>query len=438
MNEYSHLLLAFGLILLNGFFVGAEFAMVRLRQTQVSEIEEENGLHGKILGRIHKKLDTYLSACQLGVTLASVGLGIVAEPAFTELLQPFVQKLTMSYAQMELITFSIAFILVSFFHIVIGELMPKSIAIRNSEMISIWTALPLYVFYWIMYPFIWVLNFSANLLLRVLGLHRGSHEGDGYSTDEIKLIVNSSYSRGELTADETEIIENTLEFADLRVTEVMRSDDELLFIDLDTPIDRVMQIIMEHRYSRYPVRDPKTGEIVGLIHIKDVFEVLHRRVQIQNMRSLLRPVIKVNHRVPAIEVLRKFRECSSHFALIYRGNEMLGYVTLDDLLHVLFGKISDEFNRTSNDYVQNADGSFVVEGDCSIYSLEQKLDIEIEDNEKYMIDNIGELIVLRIGYLPAVGEKISLEWFDVEITEVSDSEILNLILRVKTIEQEQE
>ena len=339
-------LFAIGLVFLNAFFVAAEFSMVKLRQTRVQEIKESYGLRGSILERVHKHLDNYLSACQLGITLSSLSLGWIGEPAFADLLKSLFTFLGIS--SLELITFIsfiIAFLIISFLHIVVGELMPKSIAIRQSEAVSVWTAIPLYSFYWIMFPLIWILNACSNFLLKITKLNFTNKNEHSYSTNEIQLILHASHLHGELTKDETEILEQTLEFADLRVTEVMRPQEEMIILDIQKPIKSLLQIISEHRYSRYPVYDSAKEEIIGIIHIKDLYAALYKQNGIESLQPYIRPILKVSHRLPALDLLRKFREGMPHFALVYmnKGN-LIGFVTLDDLLHVLIGRIQDEFH----------------------------------------------------------------------------------------------
>src|SRR3990167_7228444 len=403
------ILIALALVLMNAFFVAAEFSMVKLRQTRVAAIKRTYGIRGKILSDIHQHLDAYLSACQLGITLASIGLGWVGNPAFAHLFEPVFLFLNMSSPELtRIMAFLIAFSLVSFLHIVVGELMPKSLAIRQSEKVSIWTALPLYGFYWLMYPAIWLLNSCSNLLLKVTHLDK-THRGEYFhSTDEIKFILSASHLHGELTKEETEIIEHTLDFADLKVTDVMQPQEKIIMLQADEPIDEALKIVAEHRYSRYPVYNKATREIVGIIHVKDLFAVLYQQQKIDDLSSLLRPILKVSYRLPALNLLRKFREGMPHFALIYKGQDtLLGFVTLDNLLHILIGRIKDEFHRTQDDWTINSDGSLFVKGHCPLFSLERALDHDIDiSSQEPEPETVAVLILNRLGRLQKRGEHI--------------------------------
>ncbi|KTD60094.1 metal ion transporter [Legionella sainthelensi] len=436
MINFLLVFLAFILVLLNAFFVAAEFGMVKLRSTRVKAIKNIYGLRGKILFHVHKHLDAYLSACQLGITFASLGLGWIGEPAFAHLLEPLLFLIGANSPQLTtIIAFFISFSFISFLHIVVGELMPKSLAIRQSERVSLWTALPLYGFYWLMFPAIWVLNNCSNFLLKVFNLdavHQGEHS---YSTDEIKLLLNASHLHGELTEEEVEIIEHTLDLADLKVTEVMRFTEEMVTIPINKPIKQVMDLIMEHRYTRYPVYDPDKKDVIGIIHVKDLLPVLYQQGEVKELRTLLRPMLKVSRRLPALDLLRKFREGMPHFALVYSGRKtILGFVTLDNLLQVLIGRIKDEFHRTKVDWVLNNDGSISASGNCSIYSLEQAIDRDIDvDNN---IDILNGLFFYRLGYVPKEGEHIDFPEFHAEIESAIASKVLKVKIYPKKLSDE--
>lgn len=429
------ILIAIFLVLLNAFFVAAEFGMVKLRSTRIQSIKEEFGFRGRILEQVHNKLDAYLSACQLGITLASLGLGWIGEPAFAELLEPLFKLAGISSPQLITVSsFLIAFFIISFLHIVLGELMPKSIAIRQAEWISIWTAVPLYWFYWIMYPAIWLLNTCSNFFLTLIGLDISkSHEGF-YSSDELKLILSGEQLHNEIKQEEREILEHTLDFAELKVTEVMRPENEMVAIDINESFESVKATLSKTRYSRYPVFDSKTKEFLGVVHVKNVFADLLSNKNIQSLTPYIMPVIKVSHDLPAMDLLRKFKTGMSHFALIYKfKSNLLGFVTLDNLLHVLIGRIKDEFHKTHDDWIQHADGTITAKGDCSIYSLERALDRDITllpDEEE--LSTLYGLIITHHGKLPKEGDIIQFNEFDAHIIKVQDSFITQIKIIPKT------
>ncbi len=415
VTDLAFVFLAFGFVFLNGFFVAAEFAMVKLRATQVHTLEENRGWRGRILARVHNQLDAYLSACQLGITLASLGLGWIGEPAFAHLLHPVFSALGASEHSVEVFSFIIAFSLISFLHIVVGELMPKTMAIRQAELMSLWTAIPLYLFYWLMYPAIFLLNLSANTLLRWFKLDASHHADGAYSSEEIKLILKASHMHGDLSPTEAKMLEKTLDFAELKVTDVMRPVDELEALDISASLEENLATIIKYRYSRYPVYQGEFDQMIGVIHAKDLFaasQLGHNPIVLQD---LVRPVIKVSPDSLALDVFQRFRQGAPHFALVYRRGRVVGFVTLDNLLQALIGKIKDEFHLTSQDWKKESDGSFIVKGYASSYVLEQMLDIDLSE---YNASTITGLILEKMEHFPKEGERIVFEEFDLVVEKV--------------------
>jgi CBS domain containing-hemolysin-like protein len=434
MHNFLLLLLALGLVLLNAFFVAAEFGMVKLRQTRVITIRRTYGMRGKILAEVHKHLDAYLSACQLGITLASLGLGWVGEPALGHLFKPFFDSIGFDSQEfIAFISFFLAFSILSFLHIVVGELMPKSLAIRQSERVSVWTAVPLYGFYWLMFPAIWLLNRCSNFLLRITKLD-ATHKGESsYSPEEIKLILSASHLYGQLTKQETDILKHTVDFAELSVVDVMRSAEEMVVVELEQPIQQALDTIHQYRYSRYPIYSKKKKEIVGIVHVKDLFAALYQKNEITNLKSIMRPILKVSRRLPALKLLNKFRKGMPHFALVYHNKEAqpLGFVTLDHLFQVLVGRIRDEFHKTQDNWEITSEGAFLMSGNNSIYAIERALDIDLDEPTEDEIDTITGLILNQLERLPKKDEKIEFNQFTIVITQMKGHRITQVAIYPK-------
>lgn len=428
MIDFFWVFLGFFLVLLNAFFVAAEFGMVKIRHTRIATIKNTYGLRGKILYQINRHLDAYLSACQLGITLASLGLGWVGEPAFAHLLKPVFDMFGIfSPEVVHAAALTSAFVLISFLHIVVGELLPKSIAIRQAETVSIWTALPLYGFYWLMYPVIWFMNACSNFLLRFLRLNQsGDHF---YSIQEIKLILSSTYLHGKLTKYERNILQHTLDLGDLKVTDVMRPIDEIITLKNTQTTEEILATINQHRYSRYPVFNSQTHQIMGIVHLKDIFAALYKKKDKFDLDSIIHPLLKVSRRLSALELMRKFREGMPHFALVYSGNDdnLIGFVTLDNLLHVLVGRIKDEFHHTRDDWIKNDDGSFIIPGNASIYTLERALNIDIEqENIDDDIDTINGLITAHLATVPTIGQRIEFKQFEIIVEKMKGPRVMRV------------
>jgi len=428
MHNVLLVVLALVLVALNGFFVAAEFGIVTMRKTRVREVAKTHGLRGRILAKVHGRLDAYLSACQLGITLASLGLGWVDEPAFASLLEPvFVFAGVTSQQVIHGMSFVIAFSVISFLHIVVGELAPKSLAIRISEDIALWCALPLYGFYWTMYPAIALLNASANMVLRLAGLAgAGGHETH-YSTDELKLILRTSTPGEKFTRDERNILAQSLDFSQLAVSDLMRPINEVSALYANRSLDQNLETVRRNRFSRYPYFDAEGEEVLGVIHLKDLFFAQQSGRRIDDLTQFLRPVETISARTPAQDIFRRFRHGAPHFALIgEKGKRPIGFITLDNLLGAMVGEIRDEFRLNENDWLAQADGTFIGKASLPIFSLERALGIDINNEEMGLddVESVGGLMMAKLGDIPKQGQCIEFPRFDVVVKKMNGPRIL--------------
>jgi len=430
MHNVLLVVLALLLVVLNGFFVAAEFGIVTLRKTRVRAIAKTGGLRGRILYKVHSQLDAYLSACQLGITLASLGLGWVGEPAFANLLEPVFSIVGVTSPQViHGVSFVVAFSVISFLHIVVGELAPKSLAIRVPEAVGLWSAVPLYGFYWSMYPAIWLLNESANLVLRIAGLSGvGGHETH-YSNDELKLILrtNTGTPGERFTHDERHILAQSLEFAQHTVSDLMRPINEVSGLYASRTLEQNLDTMRRNRFSRYPYFDEDGEEVLGVIHLKDLFFAEQSGKEVDDLTDYLRPVELISARTPAIELFRRFRGGAPHFALIgEKGKRPVGFITLDNLLGAIVGEIRDEFRLNENDWLPQGDGTYIGKASLPIVSLERVLGIDI-DNEAMGLDeveSVGGLLMAKLGDIPKQGQRIEFPRFDVVVKKTNGPRIL--------------
>jgi magnesium and cobalt exporter, CNNM family len=416
------ILVAVLLVLLNGYFVAAEFALVKLRQTRVKAIAKVHGLRGRILMRVHSQMDAYLSACQLGITLASLGLGWVGEPAFARLLEGVFEAAGIESPRLITgLAFSCAFFTISFLHIVIGELAPKSLAIRMPEAVAIWTAAPLYGFYWTMYPAIWALQTSANKVLRWGGLVDSANHGEQYSLDELKLILRGSRVTDKFTGAEWNILAHTLDFSELEVADLMRPFREVVTLSASESLEQNLAIIDRHRFSRYPYIDAD-GEVTGILHLKDLFLALQKKIAFEDWASLVRPVQYVAPDLPAPELFRRFRQGVPHFAIVgYKGEPPQGFITLDNMLGALVGEIRDEFRQAQNDWIKLDDGTLIGKGSLPIFTLERALGVEVESIEA---ESVGGLILWKLNEIPKEGDKIDFVEFSIVVKKMNGPRIV--------------
>jgi CBS domain containing-hemolysin-like protein len=327
------------------------------------------------------------------------------------------------------VSFVIAFGVISFLHIVVGELAPKSLAIRIPEAIGLWSALPLYGFYWAMYPAIWLLNASANLVLRIAGLAgSGSHETH-YSNDELKMILRSNTStRGEkFTYDERHILAQSLEFSQHSVSDLMRPINEVSALYASRTLAQNLDTMRRNRFSRYPYFDEDGEEVIGVIHLKDLFFAEQAGKDMSDLTEYLRPVETISARTPAIELFRRFRSGAPHFALIgEKGKRPVGFITLDNLLGAIVGEIRDEFRLNENDWMKQADGTFIGKASLPIVSLERVLGIDIDNEEMGLdeVESVGGLLMAKLGDIPKQGQRIEFPKFDVVVRKTNGPRIL--------------
>ncbi len=444
MAQVVALIGALLLVALNGFFVAAEFGLVKLRATRVQAIARKNGLPGRLLAKVHAPLDAYLSACQLGITLASLGLGWIGEPAFATLLYPLFDLLGIESEKLvETSSLFFAFSVISFLHIVVGELAPKSWAIRRSEQVGLWLAMPLYGFYWLMYPFIWVLNTSANFVLRLFGMSGGEHGHDAhYSTDELKLILRGRHmGAGSMSGgssyneDEWKTIAHSLDFSRMTVSDLMRPAHELVGLRNDLPMRENLAVISRHRFSRYPLFADASGErVIGMIHLKDLlfardgqgrgfnFSFAKDAEKIDKLSRHARPVQYVAPNLSALELFRRFRKGAPHFAIVGRkGAKPIGFITLDNLLGALVGQIHDEFRQGDADWSRMDDGTLMGKGSLPVVSLERALGIDIDEGRA---ESVGGLVINALGDLPAEGQRVEFDRFDIVVKKMKGPRIV--------------
>ncbi|MDA7086963.1 hemolysin family protein [Pseudomonas sp. SA3-5] len=432
--DFGLVLFALLLVLLNGFFVAAEFAIVRLRATKVEALANQNGWRGHILRTVHKQMDAYLSACQLGITLASLALGWVGEPAFAELLTPLLGAIGIESATLvHGIAFFTAFSIISYLHIVVGELAPKSWAIRQPELLSLWTAAPLYLFYWAMYPAIFLLNASANAILRIAGQGEpGPHNEHHYSRDELKLILHSSRASNPSDQD-MRVLASAVELGELEVVDWANSREDLVYLELNAPLDEVFSVFRRHKYSRYPIFDEAAGEFVGVLHIKDLLlhlSLLEMLPSALKLAELMHPIERVGRHMPLSNLLEQFRQGGSHFALVEEADgKVIGYLTMEDVLEALVGDIQDEHHKTERGILAYQPGKLLVRGDTPLFKVERLLGVNLDHIEA---ETLAGLIYETLKRMPEEEEVLEVEGLRIIVKKMKGPKIvLAKVLRLE-------
>ncbi len=417
------------LVLLNGVFVAAEFSLVKMRQTRITQlVSEGNKLAGFAL-KVNNKLDSYLSATQFGITLTSLGLGWLGEPAISKLLvEPIMFKLGVTDPTLiTTVGVTVGFSIITFLHIVLGELAPKSIAIQRTEGTALALSAPLIFFYKIFFPFIWVLNASANALLRIIGIHPASESEGAHSEEEIRILMKQSARSGVIDKEEMKLMDNIFEFSDLLAREVMLPRTDMVCLYVNLPLEDNIKIISETKHSRYPVALEDKDQILGFIHITDL--LLADKEQQKDLTSMLRPILNVPESMEISHVLRLMQKKHSQLTLVvdeYGGTA--GMLTAEEILEEIVGDLYDEFEDDERENVE-IDGDIIsVKGRMLIEDVNDLTGVVIEDDE---VDSIGGWLFKELEGSPAKGENVQIGNFIFQVEESTRLRITRvMILRV--------
>lgn len=432
-----NLVLVLFLVVLNGFFVAAEFALVKVRQTRLQQLESEGNTKAKYALTVTKKLDAYLSSTQLGITLASLGLGWVGEPAISHLIvQPLFEAMGLGNAwYVGALSVFIGFCVITFLHIVFGELAPKSLAIQKSEMTSLWLSVPLMMFYKLFYPAIWVLNGAANKALRLAGMQPASEHEAAHTEEEIRILMDQSVKSGHINKDEMVLFDNIFEFSDRVAREIMlpRTDMDCLFTEL--PFAENLKLVYETKHTRYPVAISDKDEIIGFVHITDLLTADPDKEH--NMREFLRPVLMVPESMEISHVLKLLQKKRSQLAVVideYGGTA--GLITTEDILEEIVGEIHDEFDLTERPEIEKlGEDVYSVEGRALLEDLDDMLGLGIEDEE---VDSIGGWLFKQLEGVITKGRVLEHEQFSFEISELERLRILRVTIKRLPKEAEEE
>ncbi|MCM3173268.1 MULTISPECIES: hemolysin family protein [unclassified Paenibacillus] len=429
-----NLVCVFLLVFLNGVFVAAEFSLVKVRQTRLTQLQSEgNRLAGYAL-KVNGKLDAYLSATQFGITLTSLGLGWLGEPAISELLvQPLMTKLGVAdTALISTVSVIVGFSIITFLHIVLGELAPKSLAIQKTDGVALLLSAPLLLFYKIFFPFIWVLNASANALLRLAGIEPAS-EGEAHSEDELRILMKQSAKSGVIDKDEIKLMDNIFDFSDMLAREIMlpRTDMDCLYTNL--PLEENLKIINATKHSRYPVAVEDKDEIIGFIHITDL--LLAEPEQQRDLAALVRPILNVPESMEISHVLRLMQKKHSQMTLVvdeYGGTA--GLLTAEEILEEIVGDLYDEFEDERPHMERNGD-SFSIDGRSLIEEVHEWTGAVIEDDE---VDTIGGWLFKELEGSPVKGKTRERNGYVFEVEEASRLRITRVKVYKRAITQDED
>ncbi|MBN8048854.1 HlyC/CorC family transporter [Paraclostridium bifermentans] len=426
MIIFINILLVFFLVFLNGFFVATEFAMVKVRKSRIETLIIQGDKRAKRTLIVVKDLNSYLSACQLGITLASLGLGWVGEPAILRLLMPIFNLFNLPSSLEHSIAFIIAFSIITGCHIVFGELVPKSLAIISPEKIALSTAFPLIFFYKLTYPVMWIFNHSTNWILKVFGLFQVDEHESVHTDEEIKLLVEESYNHGLVDKTELTLVDNIFDFSDKTVKEIMVPRTDITNIFIEDAFDDIIDFTLKEQLTRYPVCKENKDNVIGFIHIKDLYK---QKIEGSNqeIKNIIRDIKLVPESMLISDLLKIFKKDKVQVALVideYGGTS--GLVTIEDILEEIVGEIQDEFDEEEDSIIKCEDNSYIVDGKVLIEDITEFLYIDIEDEH---IDTIGGWAYAQLDSYPKVNDKFTYKNYEFTILKCNRKRINKLLIK---------
>lgn len=421
---FFELLAVIALVMANAFFVAAEFAIVKVRSTQIQTLAEKQS-RAKIAMKLISHLDEYLSATQLGITMTSLALGWIGEPVTAKLLAPVFAYFGIDNPNtIHSISIIAGFIIITFLHIVLGELAPKSMAIRYAKATTLVVANPLYIFYLVFKPFIWFLNGAANLILKMFGMQPVTESERFHSEEELRLLITEGRKSGAIDQTEHQLIEKIFEFNDKQASEIMVPRNHMIAINLEDSREEIFQKVTEEGFSRIPVYKDTIDNIVGIIYSKDLISAAEHR-ELITLNDIIRSAFFVSSTKQIGNLLKEMQRNKVHMAIVvdeYGGVE--GLVTIEDIIEEIVGEIQDEYDVEAADVVTEKSGVYLVNPIISIEDFNKKFSSNIPEDPDYQ--TLNGFLQKVTGHIPEVYERIDFKGLSFVITKKSGNRIMQV------------
>ncbi|MEK3889254.1 hemolysin family protein [Bacillus sp. FSL K6-3431] len=425
------------LIALTAFFVATEFAIVKIRSSRIDQLVEEGKPGAKAAKHVVTHMDEYLSACQLGITVTALGIGWLGEPAIKSLIDPLLDRFGFDASLSHIVSIAIAFLIITFLHVVVGELAPKTVAIQKAEAVTLSFAKPIIWFYRILFPFIWALNGSARLLVRMFGLKSVSEHEVSHSEEELRIIMSDSYKSGEINQAELTYVNNIFKFDDRIAKEIMVPRTKMISLSTEEDIEDWMLVIKKEKFTRYPVYEGDKDNIIGIINIKDILMAQIKDAEPESdmkVTGFLKPVILVIDTIPIHDLLLKMQKEHTHMAVLldeYGGTS--GLVTVEDIIEEIVGEIRDEFDSDEvADVTKITDDHYTFSGKVLIHEVNDLINTELSDEE---VDTLGGWILSQ-NFDVVEGESIYSDGFVFTVKEMDGHQIQIIDVQKDEILQE--
>jgi CBS domain containing-hemolysin-like protein len=423
---------AMALVAMNGFFVVAEFALVSVRRSRIEELVAQGHSQARVVRRAIENPDRFIAATQLGITLASLGLGWIGEPAFADLIRPALSALPGPWDDVLIhsIAVGLAFALITFLHVVLGELAPKSVALQNPERASLLVARPIVWTENIFRPAIWLLNGAGNGLLRLFGLNRATGHQQVHSMEELKYLMRESQEGGVLEAGQEEMLQKVFQFGDRQVSEVMVPRNEVVGVEQDATIQDLLRLFSEASHARFPVYHEDLDEVVGIVQIKDVLLALagDPARAAAPLGPLVRPALFVPETAPVADLLARMRATRNQMAIVldeYGGTA--GIVTMEELVEEIVGQMSDELVLAEASFVRLDERTVEIDAQLRVDEANDRLDLDLPQGEDY--ETVAGLVLYRLQHIPAQGEELRVGELALKVTEMRGNRIEKVQIR---------
>ncbi len=418
ISHWTYLAIAAFLVILNGYFVAAEFALVKVRLSQIDKMVAENLPFAKMAHWLAVRMDHSLSACQLGITMASLALGYVGEPAFAILLEPIFKMVGVeSDKWLHIFSFMVSFSVITSLHLVIGEQAPKIFAIRRPQSMVRWCAPLMVFFFYLLFPFMYVLNWATEVFLKLVGLTGGGGHGSVHTEDEIKAVLRESYFHQQLTDSEHALLNRVFEFDDLLCREVMLPRSDVQILDIDLPMKELMEIVQKTRHTRYPVCKGSLDSLLGVVHVKDLVG-LDTVDSNFDLKTVLREPKKVPESMPITLVLSSIQKSRQLMTFVVDEYGLIvGVCTLENVLEKIVGPVDDEFDSVEAPLIQKVgEREYLVDGSALIREVERELDISLSMEG---VDTVAGAVMSRGRKVPEAGDKVEFDNATAEVLEIS-------------------
>jgi putative hemolysin len=430
LTDILKLLGVFLLVLANGFFVTAEFSLVSVRHTRIAELVAQGNARAKWVQKAIQNPDRVIAATQLGITLASLGLGWIGEPALAHLINPLVEFFPASLQSgiSHSISAGIAFVAITFLHVVVGELAPKSIALQDPEKASMLVAQPTVVTEMIFKPLIWALNGTGNAILRLVGVNPASGHELVHSIEELKMLVTASQEGGVIKADESDMLHAIFDLGGLLVRQVMIPRTEIIAVEADTPLENIIGLVTQSTFTKFPVYEDSIDQVLGIVHVKDILSAM-QSPDCSNcpVRELARDALYVPETIPVSLLLQRFRDNRQHIAIVldeYGGTA--GLVTLEDLLEEIVGEVSDPFDKATPEFQPMPDGTTMIDGLALIEEVNENLNLDLEDPN---YDTIAGYMLGKLGRMPVMHDVVETDGVRLRVEAMDGMRIAHLSLK---------